>query len=268
MGRRHGSVLLVDLGNSRIKWALWCDGRLTPTRAAAYASWRREDFARRVFSALPADGRTLVVSVAAAATERRLSAAARRATGRAPTFIRTRRRAAGVTTRYTEPWRLGVDRFVGVIAAHHLAGAHAVCVVSAGTAVTLDLVDARGIHHGGAILPGADLMVQSLLARTAGIERRARGGSAGRELFARSTAAAIAQGARYALAAVVERAVAEARRRLGQTPILVLTGGAAQDLGPLLERRYFDVPQLVLLGAALCAGLPVGTPLAQARNRT
>lgn len=263
--RPAGEVLLIDLGNSRIKWARWRDGRLGPARASGYASWTSEDFARRVFS--PAPARAFVVSVAAAAVERRLAAAARRASGSAPRFIRTTRHAAGVTTRYSEPWRLGVDRFVGVIAAHRLAGSHAVCVVSAGTAVTIDLVDARGVHRGGVILPGADLMVRSLLTSTAGIERRARGGGSGGGLFARSTAAAIAEGARYALAAVIERAVAEARLRLAQTPILVLTGGALRELQPLLQRAYVHVPQLVLLGAALYAGLPVGGVAGHPRAR-
>src|SRR6185437_3966355 len=137
---------------------------------------------------------------------------------------------------------LGVDRFLGVIAAHHLAGSRGACVVNAGTAVTLDLVDGRGVHRGGAILPGPRLMIEGLLQRTAGIARRARGASrgtgssrgasrAGRRaasLFARDTAAAIEQGAAHAVAGAVERAIAASRRQLGgAAPLVILTGGGA-----------------------------------------
>jgi hypothetical protein len=65
----------------------------------------------------------------------------------------------------------------------------------------------------------------------------------------------------------MERAVAEARLRLGQTPILVLTGGAVGDLQPLLRQEYIHVPGLVLLGAALHAGLAVGGVAAYPRVR-
>jgi type III pantothenate kinase len=188
------------------------------------------------------------VSVAGAQVEARLARAARAAFDIKAHFVRSSRRLAGVSTQYKEPWRLGVDRLVAVIGGHHLVPSRAVCVVDIGTALTLDLVDARGVHRGGAIVPGPRLMVDSLLKDTSGIRRRASGRAAGRSLFARDTRAAVEQGVRYATAAVVDRAFAEARIALGETPVVLLTGGAAPDVQRLIRARHRLVPDLVLRG--------------------
>jgi type III pantothenate kinase len=115
-------------------------------------------------------------------------------------------------------------------------------------------VDAFGRHHGGAIVPGPVLMVQSLLEQTAGIRRRARGGAAkSRGLFARSTAAALDAGARYASAALIQRALSEARVSVGVRPRLMLTGGAAPAVARLLGLGVVVEPDLVLHGLAVLA---------------
>ncbi len=189
---------------------------------------------------------------------RLLAATCRRKTGLTCEFVASARNAAGLTTRYKEPWRLGVDRFMAVIAAYHMARARGACVVDVGTAMTVDLVDPLGVHLGGAIIPGPELMVGSVLKNTAGIARRASGAALqAKGMFAQDTRAAIEQGARYAAAAVIDRAVAEAQRVLQRTPLVLLTGGAAVQIEPLLHCSYVSVPDLVLRGVALRCGLPV-----------
>jgi type III pantothenate kinase len=252
------SILLVDIGNTRIKWATWRDGRLGRLKAREHAGWTQREFGRELFGARSGEpNRILVASVAGQRLNRAFRAAALRVVGVRPEFVASARTAAGVTTRYVEPWRLGVDRFMGAIGAHHYARGRAACVVNAGTTLTIDLVDAQGVHRGGAILPGFELMVESLFRNTDGIARRARGEAAGRGLFARSTRAAIDRGASYASAALVDRAVWEARRALATLPLVVLTGGAAARLAPLVRSRHAHVPDLVLRGVALQAGLPL-----------
>jgi type III pantothenate kinase len=242
------SVLLVDIGNTRVKWARFANGRLQKQRAAAHAGWRTEDIAEHLLGRARGIERIIVASVGAARLDRRLIAAARRVIGVTPQFVMTTRRMGGVTTAYAQPWRLGVDRFVAAIAAHNLAPRRAVCVVDIGTAMTIDLIDAHGRHVGGAIIPGPHLMVESLLHRTSGIRHRSGGRGAGRSLFARDTRAGIEQGARYAAAAVIDRAVADARRALGASPLLLLTGGAAPAIQPLIRSAHLSVPDLVLRG--------------------
>jgi type III pantothenate kinase len=251
------SVLLVDIGNSRIKWARLAGGRIAAQRAAAHEGWRAGDFQRVVFGGARDFDRVLIASVAGARVDRAFAQAVRRATGRAPFFVASTRRAGGVTTRYTEPWRLGVDRFVAVIGAFAMSRGKAACVIDVGTAMTIDLVDGQGVHRGGAILPGPELMVASLLRDTSGIARRARGARAGRALFAKNTRAAIEQGARFAAAAVIDRAVAEARRASGSKPVVFLTGGGASSVRPLVKCAHRHVPALVLRGLAVLAAVPL-----------
>jgi type III pantothenate kinase len=242
------SVLLVDIGNTRVKWARFADGRMQQQRAAAHAGWQAQDFAEQVLGPARGIERIVVASVGGARLDQRLTAAARRHIGVAPQFVVTARRLGGVTTAYAQPWRLGVDRLVAAIAAHRLAPRRAVCVVDIGTAMTIDLIDAHGSHVGGAIIPGPRLMVESLLRSTSGILHRSGGKGGGGSLFARDTRAGIEQGALYAAAGVVDRAVAEARQALGASPRVLLTGGAAPAIHPLIRSAHSNVPDLVLRG--------------------
>lgn len=244
--------LLVDIGNSRIKWAWLTDGRLGKAQAAEYSGWGARDFLRRVIGPRRDTERILLSSVAADAVSDALTAGARLAGAPDPERVTTRRHACGVTIGYIDPWRLGVDRMLAMIAAHRRFAGRPVCAVAVGTAMTVDLVESDGSHFGGAIIPAPPLMMASLLDSTNGIRRRAQGGAAGkgRALFRRSTRAAVEQGARYAAAAAVDRAVSEARALAGRTPKLVLTGGGAPDLLPLIRSSSVLVPDLVLEGLA------------------
>jgi type III pantothenate kinase len=246
------SALLVDIGNSRIKWAVLEGERLGKAQAAEYSGWRAQDFARRVIGSRWDVERILVSNVAADEVGDALAAGARLAGAPKPERVTTQRRACGVTIGYVDPWRLGVDRLLAMIAAHHRFTGQPVCAVAVGTAMTLDLVGADGRHRGGAIIPGPTLMVSSLLDGTNGIRRRAQGGAEGRgpALFGRSTRAAVEQGARYAAAAAVDRAVSEARALVERTPKLVMTGGGAPALRPLIRSASLLVPDLVLEGLA------------------
>jgi type III pantothenate kinase len=241
-------VLLVDIGNTRVKWAIFAHGRLQKQRAAAHAGWHAQDFAEKLLRRARGVERIIVASVGGERLDQRLSAAARRVIGVAPQFVVTARHMGGVTTAYAQPWRLGVDRIVAAIAGHRIARRRAVCVVDVGTAMTIDLIDARGSHLGGAIIPGPRLMVESLLHSTSGILQRSGGRAGGSSLFARDTRAGIEQGALYAAAAVVDRAVAEARRALRSSPLVILTGGAAAAISPLIRSSHSSIPDLVLRG--------------------
>src|SRR5438552_13601945 len=98
--------------------------------AAANAGWDAKKYARRVIGRgwARGEGRIVVSSVAGGQSNGLLVAAARQAGAPVPEFVASERSAAGVTTEYLDPWRLGVDRFVGAIGAHHLASGQPVCV--------------------------------------------------------------------------------------------------------------------------------------------
>jgi type III pantothenate kinase len=245
-------ALLIDIGNSRLKWcirggrqsgrqhALALDGPGLPELGPLLRS------ARRVTS-------VVIVSVAGQARDRAITRALRKAGLPTPQFIQSSARAAGVTNGYRDPWRLGADRWVAAIGAWHEAGAaRPVCVIDIGTATTLDVVDARGVHQGGLIVPGPALMTGSLLAGTRGIATRARGGAQRRTAgLARDTAKAIHNGALQATAGLVERCARDARRAYGRRTVVYLTGGGAASILPLLELRVVHCPDLVLRGLAV-----------------
>ena len=250
-------VLLVDIGNTRIKWSVLRGERMGRQKAMEHAGITPRDLKRHLFAQTPRLTRVIAASVAGTRLNRMLAATCRRETGLVCEFVASARNAAGLTTRYKEPWRLGVDRFMGVIAGYHMARARGACVIDLGTAMTVDLVDSLGVHLGGAIIPGPQLMVQVVLKNTAGIARRAIGAPSNKGLFAQDTRAAIHQGARYAAAAIIDRAVTEAQRSLQRTPLVLLTGGAAVQIEPLLQCSYVSVPDLVLRGVALRSGLAI-----------
>jgi type III pantothenate kinase len=250
------SILLVDIGNTRAKWAVLRGERLSAPRALAHRDGRA-GFAALV-TAVPRDvERVIAVSVMGQRSERALSAAVRARFGLRTEFVRSTRQAAGVRNAYRDVWRLGADRWVGVIAAHALAGGRAALAVSVGTALTVDAVAGDGTHLGGAIAAGPDTMISSLLSGTQGIRRRAKGSRSGarrsRGLFAADTASALDAGAAFAAAAFIDRACVEARTTFGARPMLLLTGGAARALQPYIKSAFRVVPDLVLRGLAVLA---------------
>jgi len=245
-------MLLVDIGNSRVKWATYDRGRLGVQNAAAYSSWTMDDWRRALFAAPGVDS-VFVASVAGEASAALLTEAARLETGKPAEFVVTCGEAGGVRNAYPDPRLLGVDRWFAAIAAYRLARG-ACCVADVGTAATLDGVTGGGQHLGGFIVPGPELMMRSLWGGTSDLaSHTATSGAAAGALFADNTRDAIERGCRLAVASMVDRAVAEMTRRLGSAPELVLTGGGAPAIEALVETPSRTVPDLVLRGLAVVA---------------
>jgi len=224
-------MLLIDIGNTRIKWAVHDAAGLSPQQAATYAGWSMEQFSETVLASVPRPERVLVSNVGGTAAGGIVRDAIERRWGVPAEFIVSTAAACGVRNAYPVPANLGVDRWLGVIAAHAMAK-RVSCVVSVGTAMTIDGVDASGQHLGGVIVPGPALMVGSLLRNTSDIAQRAQHGVATDALFADNTLGAIHQGSAHALAALVERAVETMRHRANAAPFVLVTGGAA----PVVEQ--------------------------------
>lgn len=241
-------LLVFDLGNSRFKWALTGDEGWRCGTAEPYG----EDFPRTLDAVLGA----LAPPEAAAA----VSVTSTQRTAQLEDWLRARWRlrlqrftaqpqALGVTNTYAEPARLGADRWAALVAAR-ARHAGAVCIVDCGTAVTVDALDAAGMFRGGVILAGLALTRAALLERTQGI--RAPDGTAG-SCLARSTADAVAAGSLYGLAGAIDRVLDEQVVALGAAPSVVITGGDAPLLQPLLRHVAEPVPDLVLEGVARLA---------------
>ena len=246
-------TVLVDIGNTRLKWATLADGELVDRGGVVHRD--ALDAAVAAFAAaLPAVPRIVAANVAGEQVAKRIAALVAARPGASLTFVATSAERFGVRCAYADPSRLGVDRWVAILAAHRRARG-AACVIDAGTAATFDAVDGAGTHLGGLIIPGARLLAAALDRNTSDIGSTATAPAAGRglELLGRSTDAAVGQGAWLALAAALDRAVATVTRALQETPAVYLTGGDAEPLRDWLETRVQLRADLVLEGLALFA---------------
>jgi type III pantothenate kinase len=241
--------LLVDLGNTRLKWALWDGRELRPGGAVAHAGGQALDLAMLWKDIHDVDA-VVVASVAGGMVEGSITRHSREWFGLEPRFLVSVAAACGVRNAYPQPARLGVDRFLGLVAAHAgLPGA--VVIAGCGTALTLDALAAEGRHLGGLIAPSPALMQSSLRGNTA---RLGEAGDARIVELADNTPDAIESGTSLAAVALIERFAAHAGERLGAAPTLVLTGGGAHRLAEFITLPHRIEADLVLRGMAEFAG--------------
>ncbi|HEY8519570.1 MAG TPA: type III pantothenate kinase [Gammaproteobacteria bacterium] len=253
------SGLVVDIGNARLKWAEVRDGRLAARGHALHVDAPDDAFAKLAAALAPDVRRVVAANVGGPALGERLAAVTRARLGIEPELVATSRERFGVRCGYDDPARLGVDRWVAVIAAHRIAGG-AACVVSAGTAVTFDAVDASGVHRGGLILAGPRLAAAALAEGTSNIGPTDLPAEKpeGIGVLGRSTAEAVGRGTMLGIAAAVDRAFDIVCRELGSRPPLYVTGGDAEMLAPWLATDSELRADLVLEGLALFLASPAG----------
>ena len=243
--------LLLDAGNTSIKWGLCEDGNIVTSGSFIHAGNNIDDLADQSWSILQTPADVVIANVAGKEFGRRLSGWTIKHWGITPVFIAATGQACGVTNAYTVPEHLGVDRWAALIGARQHGGG-AVCVVDCGTAITLDMLGADGVHQGGLILPGVEMLKQLLLKNTAltNTSRMQEPAS----LFAMGTVAAINGGALYMAVAAIDRIVADMASVLDAHPDVVITGGDASRILTLLACPARDDPELVLKGLAMLAG--------------
>ena len=235
--------LLLDAGNTRLKWGLWGAAGWHGQGAIALAAL---DELAGVLAAAGPVRRVLGANVAGAEVAVRL-AGLLAARSLEPEWIRPVESAFGVHNRYLDPSRLGADRWAALIGARALHGAAAL-VVTSGTATTADVLDSQGVFQGGVILPGLDLMRLSLARDTAQLPF-----SDGRfERTPRRTADAIQTGCLHAQLGAIERMFRLVAGEPGS--LCLLNGGAAAALAPLLECPLREVDNLVLEGLVRMLG--------------
>lgn len=167
-------------------------------------------------------------------------------------FVTSTASACGVHNAYAEPARLGVDRWLSVIAAFRelKGGTGAACAVGAGTALTVDVVTAGGQHQGGLIAPGLATQRRSIWGDT---QVRARHDAEGLRWLGRDTEEAVAYGTLHGVLGLIERLRTVIEREY-PAPKFLLSGGDAPLLLPRLQGSWNHRPHLVLEGLARIAG--------------
>lgn len=242
-------ALTIDIGNSALKWGEWQQGQLVVANFCDYQSGDLGEVLEAQLAALDRSENIWVACVAGAAVENELIDWLHQNWKVVPHFLRTTAELAGVTNIYADPSEHGVDRWAALLGAKRLYQAP-VCVIDAGTAVTVDLMDAQGMHRGGRIMPGLDMMRHSLLQQTAGISQ-VEGDSPG---FAINTADAVTSGTLHMLSAGLDEVSVSAKKHLGDDMKTIITGGSAEQMLPLLNiSELHHEPNLILHGLYLAS---------------
>ena len=254
-------LLLIDAGNARLKWAISNAGKILEAQSIDYDDGPAAAVAALATQIVDHVDAVVVSNVAGEEFAAALNDAVNDSLSNRPELIlwyaRSTATAGGVHNAYAQPEQLGVDRWAALIGAYarlrDSGRARPLCVVDAGTALTIDAVESDGRHLGGLILPGLDLQRSALLDSTADLARKARGGASEPDrsnIFSADTGTAIMRSATLASAAAIDRSVAELAALAGE-PMLLLTGGDAVEIAPWLATDCEICPNLVFEGLAV-----------------
>jgi type III pantothenate kinase len=228
--------LVLDAGNTRLKWAVVENGTWLAQGGASYSD----------LSALTRILEQHVVCYVASVVRTQHEAqitALLASYSISPLWLTTESTFSDVSNRYLSPRQLGVDRWMGLLASRQRSHV-ATLVVSAGTAMTVDALSAEGEFLGGLIVPGIVLMQQALQQGTSNVAEV----SGICQAFPRTTADAVQSGIIAALCGAIQRQFAHLAEVAGKPPHVILTGGDAETLLPFLDLQVELVPLLVLEG--------------------
>lgn len=249
--------LLVDAGNSGIKWAFLDNGQLSKMQSNLYENSTPFDKFKDIFEQQLIENDIDKVVMVSVLGDNYISAVKKLSQDAKLIFINAKplEKLAGVTSAYSEPHKLGPDRLVAMIAAYHLETTHASIVIDSGTATTIDAVDAQGQHLGGLILPGLDLCSQSLLEKT---EMLASFNKSKHKyepsIFSTNTKQAIASGSLFGLVGAIENICLmmekEIRQKQNSNIVIkkLICGGSASKLLPYLSKEFIHHEDLIMQG--------------------
>lgn len=243
------TFLALDVGNTRLKWSEY-DAPAVGAKLLAHGAVFLENIDRLAeedWRGLAEPAAILGCVVAGDAVKRRLTEQME-IWDVLPRWVVSSPQEAGLSNGYDHPARLGSDRWVAMIGAHHRLLARGIrkpcLVVMVGTAVTVEAIDASGRFLGGIILPGHGIMLRALEAGTAGLHVP----TGEVRLFPTNTSDALTSGGTYAIAGAVERMVQHVMAHCGAEPACVMTGGAGWKMAPSMTRPFELVDNLIFDG--------------------
>ncbi|HNK06878.1 MAG TPA: type III pantothenate kinase [Giesbergeria sp.] len=255
------SFLAIDVGNTRLKWAMYEAPRPGAALLAQGAEFldHIDRLSETAWAHLAAPTRMLGCVVAGDAVRRRVEDQME-LWSVDPQWVVPSLQESGLTNGYDHPSRLGCDRWVAMIGARQRVlargPARPLVVVMVGTAVTVEAIDAQGRFLGGLILPGHGIMLRALESGTAGLhvptgEVRS---------FPTNTSDALTSGGTFAIAGAVERIYQHLLQHCGQEPVCMMTGGAGWKMAPSMTRPFELVDNLIFDGLLEIAARRFGTP--------
>ena len=218
------TFLAIDVGNTRLKWALYDRPHPQANVLAQGAEFLEniETLADGPWASLPVPTHMLGCVVAGDAVKRRVQDQME-LWDVAPQWVVSSTEEAGVTNGYDHPTRLGSDRWVAMVGAR---------------------IDQHGKFLGGLILPGHGIMLRALESGTAGLHVP----TGEVRPFPTNTSDALTSGGTYAIAGACERMVQHLRDHTGIEPHCVMTGGAGWKMAPSMAIQFELVDSLIFDG--------------------
>ncbi|MBI3729139.1 MAG: type III pantothenate kinase [Burkholderiales bacterium] len=259
--------LLIDAGNTKIKWAtVSLDAESAKSVAAKSVPVNSAAVWQQIASVSHAEldslktswqdmhfARVMISNVAGASIKEKLTALLQEMQPDLQIdWFASQEDIAGLHNGYRNPAQLGCDRLASMIGAHYLFPQQSLIVATCGTATTVDAVTAQGIFKGGMILPGLKLMAESLARNTAQLPQVAESTDIAK-VFADNTDQAIVSGCISAQVGAIVRAVNTLEQQENKAINCVISGGAAPYLLSHLGIPYQYVDNLVLTGLFVVA---------------
>lgn len=247
-------ILLVDIGNSRLKWGQVSNDHFNFEGACQYSVIELPQILTTIWGGLPIEA----VFIANVAGEHIAAVVVEwlwQTYQIKPRFLRSQHYFGNLINAYTHPARYGVDRWMTLIAGWQRYQS-AFCVIDCGSAITVDAVSADGAHMGGLIVPGLSLLKTALTKGTqvAHSMDKPFDNLPSQHLLANDTYHGVMAGCYYSAVAFIRHITQDLIEEIGQPLPCLLTGGDAPNFLPLLTHEYEHRPHLVLEGLAIRAG--------------
>lgn len=243
------TTLLIDVGNSRLKWARFSQGQRSPQQALAYGEHTPQAGALQHLQTLIAQEtveKIVLVHVLGSAFTAALEALCAQLV--VPLIlVQSRAGAYGIEVVYPNPEHFGADRFVGLLAARKLLGAQAAIIIDAGTAVTIDAIQADGKHLGGVILPGLKLLSDALIRRTQAVHMSATPFDHPK-VFNDNTLQGMGSGCLLSLVGGLEGICTRMQEQMSEPAQVLLCGGDTVLLSPWLRLTHQACPDALMEG--------------------
>jgi type III pantothenate kinase len=242
------TLLLVDVGNTRVKWILRAGDEIRQRGDLIHRGLSRSTLAERCWGTLARPSSVLIANVAGSEMGSTLASWVAQRWAVETRFAACEAAGFGVKNAYENPHRLGVDRWVALIGARASTN-RPCCVVDCGTAITVDGLDADGTHLGGVIFPGTRLMRDALYRNT----RQVPPETGTVALFGKDTQDCVWGGTAHAASGAIDRITQRMAASLGGEVERLLTGGDAELLSTQLDGRYRLEPDLIFEGLRVIA---------------
>jgi len=233
-------ILTIDVGNSRVKLAQWLASAIIARKISNISD---DDFTSsldELFAGIEKPAKIFVVCVADETKRQLLIDWCARNWQMKAEFLKVAKQFKSIRHAYAEPEQHGADRWAAVVAGVEQLPASSLCVIGAGTAITFDLVDADARHLGGYILPSYVTMHKALLGDTAKVRSVADVQFIDQKKIPVNTNDALNEGLHLMLRAGVRDLCDRARRSLGDSMRIVITGGFAPTV-----LSYSELPEMI-----------------------